>query len=107
MLTDMDIKKVMQQAQDLQNKMQKAQDALETIDITGTAGAGDYIVTVIITGKGVTKKVHIADKLINVEDKAMLEDLIIAAFNNAKSKLDDAIKVMMSKFNIPPELLGN
>jgi len=102
----MDIQKVMQQAQDLQNKMQKAQDALETIEITGTAGAGDYIVTVIITGKGITKRINIADKLTNIDDKAMLEDLIVAACNNAKSKLDDAVKVMMSKFNIPSELLG-
>lgn len=103
----MDIQKVMQQAQEMQKKMQQMQDALENVDITGSAGAGDHIVTITMTGKGLVKKVDISTALMNIEDQAVTEDLVTAAFNNGKSKLDDAVKIMMSKLNIPPELLGN
>ena len=102
----MDIQKVMQQAQELQKKMQKAQEELESIEITGTAGAGDDMVTITITGKGLVTKVNISPRLMDIEDKSMTEDLTAAAFNNAKSKLDEVVGGKMAALNIPAGLLG-
>ena len=101
----MDIKKIMQEAQKMQKKIQQAQDELESVGDSGAAGAADSVVKGIMSGKGIAKKISISDALIDLEEKAVLEDLIIAAFNNAKSKLDAVVGGKMADLNIPPALL--
>lgn len=97
---------MMQQAQELQRKMQKAQEELDVLEITGTAGGAGYMVDITITGKGITKRCNISDALINSDEKEMLQDLIVAACNNAKSKMDEAVSNKMSGLGISSDLLG-
>ena len=97
---------MMQQAQELQKKMQKAQDELEFIEVVGSAGGAGYIVEVTMTGKGIVKRVSISDTLVDLEEKATLEDLIAAATNNGKAKLDEVVGSKMSDLGIPSGLLG-
>ncbi len=97
---------MMQQAQELQKKMQQAQDELESLEVVGSAGGAGYVVEVVMNGKGVVRKVSISDVLIDLEEKATLEDLIVAASNNAKSKIDEAAGAKMSGLGIPSGLLG-
>ena len=98
----MDIQQIMKKAQDLQNKMQKAQKELEDVEVTGSAG-GD-LVKVTLNGKGIAKKCEVDQTL--MEDKGMLEDLVVAAFNNAKNKLDEAVNSKMQSLGITPDLLS-
>ena len=102
----MDIKKMMQQAQELQKKMQKAQEELETQEIIGSAGGAGYLVEITINGKGTVKRCNISDALIDKEEKATLEDLIVAALNNAKSKMDEIVGSKMAGLGISPDLLN-
>lgn len=102
----MDIQKMMKQAQELQKKMQQAQEDLELIEVLGSAGGAGYIVEVTINGKGTVKRVNIADTLIDLEEKSTLEDLIAAAFNNAKNKLDAIAGEKMSALGLPSSLMG-
>ncbi len=82
------MKSLMRQAQEMQKKMQKIQDDLANSEYEGASGGG--MVKVTITGAGVAKKVVIDPSLVNVAEKDILEDLIIAAFNDAKKKSDDS-----------------
>jgi len=83
----MDIQSLMRQAQDMQRKMQKAQEELATNLYEGASGGG--MVKVTINGGGIAKKIEIDPSLMIKEEKDILEDLIIAAFNDAKKKADD------------------
>jgi hypothetical protein len=83
----MDIKNLMRQAQEMQKKMQKAQEDLANAEFEGIAGGG--MVKVVISGNGQMKKINLDNSLINIDDKEMLEDLIIAAVNDAKNKADE------------------
>jgi DNA-binding YbaB/EbfC family protein len=100
----MDLKALMRQAQEMQKKMQKLQENLALQEYEGAAGAG--AVKVIITGAGIAKKVTIDDSLISKEEKEILEDLIVAAFNDAKNKADDAssdsLKAATNGMPLPP-----
>lgn len=89
----MDIRSIMKQAQDMQKKMQKMQEELAQKEYEGSAGGG--MVKVVVTGAGIGKKVLIDGSLINQEEKEILEDLIIVAFNDAKKKVDDSSSEMM------------
>ncbi len=94
----------MRQAQDMQKKMQKLQEELGQREYEGSAGAG--AVVVVITGAGLAKKIKIDNALISVSEKEVLEDLIIAAFNNAKNKADEdsanSLKSATSGLPLPP-----
>jgi hypothetical protein len=83
----MDIKSLMRQAQEVQKKMQKIQEDLAQKEFEGSAGGG--MVAITISGAGNAKKIVIDPSLINVSEKEILEDLLIAAFNDAKKKSDD------------------
>ncbi len=83
----MDMKSLMRQAQEMQKKMQKIQDEMANANFEGSAGGG--VVKVIITGAGVAKKISIDDSLIKLDEKEILEDLVVAAFNDAKNKADE------------------
>lgn len=82
------MKMLMRQAQEMQQKMQKIQEGLANQDYEGSAGGG--MVTVVISGAGTAKKITIDPSLLNVDEKDILEDLLIAAFNDAKKKSDDS-----------------
>ena len=76
---------LMKQAQQLQANMQKAQEELARMEVTGEAGGG--MVKVTMTGKHEVRRVVIDDKIAS-DDKEMLEDLIAAAVNDAVNKIE-------------------
>ena len=76
---------LMKQAQAMQENMQKAQDEIAKMEITGESGGG--LVKVTLTGKHEARRVEIDDSLVG-EDKDMLEDLVAAAINDAAHKLE-------------------
>jgi len=82
-----DMAEMMKQAAGLQNKMQEMQEKIAAMEITGQAGAG--LVSVTINGKGYAKGVKIDPSLISDGDGEVLEDLLTAAINDAKSKLEE------------------
>jgi DNA-binding YbaB/EbfC family protein len=75
----------MKQAQEMQANMQKAQEALAKMEITGESGGG--MVSVVMTGKHEVRRVNIDDSLL-ADDKDMLEDLVAAAINDAVHKVE-------------------
>lgn len=83
----MDIKSLMRQAQDMQKKMQKIQEEIADSEFEGASGGG--MVKALVSGAGTLKKISIDDSLIKQDEKEILEDLIVAAFNDAKKKADD------------------
>lgn len=94
---------LMKQAQEMQEKMQKAQEELANAELTGESGAG--LVKVTMTGRHDVKRVDIDDSLMS-EDKEMLEDLIAAAVNDAVRRVEKNQKDMMSELTsgipLPP-----
>ena len=76
---------LMKQAQQMQDNMQKAQDELASLEVTGESGGG--MVKVVMTCKHDVRRVQIEDTLLE-DDKEMLEDLIAAAFNDALRKAE-------------------
>lgn len=94
---------LMKQAQQMQENMRKAQDELAAIEVEGQSGAG--LVKTTITCKYVVKKVSIDPSLLG-EDKDMLEDLVMAAMNDAVMKADATTQAKMAGFtagmNLPP-----
>lgn len=95
---------LMKQAQEMQSKMQEMQERLADFEISGGAGAG--MVEVTLNGKGEMRKVKIDPSLFNGEDAEVVEDLIVAAFNDAKAKVEAHMQEEMSKItgglNLPP-----
>ena len=75
----------MKQAQEMKANMQKAEEELARLEITGQSGGG--LVTVIMTGKHEVRRVSIDDSLLG-DDKDMLEDLVAAAINDAVHKVE-------------------
>ena len=100
----MDIQRLMQQAQKVQEKMKKIEAEIAEKEFEGSAGGG--MVKAILTGNGIAKKIIIDLKLISVDEKEILEDLIVASFNDAKKKSDEgsseAIKSATAGIPLPP-----
>lgn len=90
----MNINKMLKQAQELQEKMEKIQK--EIADHTEEGSAGGGMVKVTVNGKSEIKKLKIDPQLIDPNDTEMLEDLITAAFNDAKKKIDAYSSEQMS-----------
>ena len=99
-----DIGNMMKQAQQLQKKMAEVQEKLSLIEVEGSSGGG--MVKVIATAKGEIKSVLIDDSLIIKEEKEMMEDLIVAAINDAKQKGEtasqDEMKSVTGGLPLPP-----
>ncbi len=97
---------LMKQAEQMQQKMAEMQAKLDAAEIIGTAGAG--LVTLTLTGKGTLKNVKIDPKLADPAEVEMLEDLLLAAHANAKSKLDALTEAEMKNatggLNLPAGL---
>jgi nucleoid-associated protein EbfC len=95
---------MLKQAQDMQAKMGAMQDRLGDMTVTGEAAAG--LVKITLTGKGDMKQVTIDPKLLGGEDRDMLEDLIIVAHQDAKSKMDALVEgetgKIMGGLKLPP-----
>ena len=77
----MNMQSLMQQARKMQEQMEKAKQQLEEAELTGSAGGG--LVTVTVDGNGAMKGVTIKPEAVDPDDIEMLEDLIIAAYNEA------------------------
>ncbi len=99
----MNIQQMMKQAQSMQKKMQELQKIMDEKEITGTAGGG--AVTIITTGKGEVKKVKIDKSIVNPDETEIIEDLVVAAFNNAKQNSEQYSNEEMSKLGISPDML--
>jgi DNA-binding YbaB/EbfC family protein len=84
---------LMRQAQQMQEDMKKAQEALADIVVEGAAGGG--LIQVTVSCRHVVKAVKIDDALLN-EDKDMIEDLVMAAFNEALRKVETTIQERMA-----------
>ncbi|MBW8190197.1 YbaB/EbfC family nucleoid-associated protein [Neiella marina] len=94
---------IMKQAQQMQERMQQAQDEIAKMEVTGEAGAG--LVKVTMTGSHGVRRVEIDESLMD-DDKDMLEDLIAAACNDAARRVDETSKERMAEvtggMNLPP-----
>jgi DNA-binding YbaB/EbfC family protein len=94
---------LMKQAQQMQENMKRVQEELATIEVEGQAGAG--LVKVVMTCKHAVKRVSIDPSLLG-EDKDMLEDLVMAAINDAVAKGEATAQAKMAGFaqglNLPP-----
>ena len=85
---------IMKQAQQMQEQMQKAQEEVANIEVTGESGAG--MVKVTMTGRHDVKRVDIDPSLLG-DDKDMLEDLMAAAINDANRRVESATQEKMSE----------
>jgi nucleoid-associated protein EbfC len=94
---------LMQQAQNMQAELQKAQEEIARAEVRGEAGAG--LVSVVMTGRHDVKRVSIDDSVLS-EKKEILEDLLAAAVNDAVRKVEARNREVMSGvasgFNLPP-----
>lgn len=81
------MQQMLKQAQAMQQKMMEAQTQLEQTVVEGASGGG--MVKVRLNGKNEMRSIVIDKTLLNPDEKEMLEDLIIAAYNDARTKIDD------------------
>ena len=86
----MNIQGIMKQAQAMQKRMEEMQEKLALEEVEGISGGG--MVKVILNGKFEMKKLELDGSLINIDEKDVLEDLIIAAYNDAKNKVDEKMQ---------------
>lgn len=95
---------LMKQAQALQAKMGDMQAELEALEVEGTSGGG--LVRVTMSGKGAVKKVAIAPELMKEDEREILEDLIVAASVDAKTKserlAEEKMKSIAGGLPLPP-----
>ena len=96
----------MKQARQLQSKLAEAQEELEKLEVEGVSGGG--MVRVTLTGKGTMAGIKIDPSLLKAEEGEILEDLIVAAHNDAKVKAESAtaekMKALTGGLPLPPGL---
>ena len=90
-----DFNKILEQAQQMQGRLERIQDELQAMTVTANAGGG--MVTVEADGKGQINRVRIDPSIVNATDVEMLEDLILVAVRDAQQKAVDLAKQEMSK----------
>jgi len=99
-----DLMGLMKQAKEMQSKMQDAQAKVADLEVEGRSGGG--LVTVQLMGGGNMKSLKIDPSLLSGEDAEIVEDLIVAAYQDAKIKLDEAqaetMKAVMGDIDLPP-----
>jgi len=86
---------LMKQAQQMQQKMTEMQAQLESVEVTGLAGGG--LVQVTLNGKSEVRRVKIDKSVLDPEEAEVVEDLIVAAFNDAKQKVNAHAEAEMHK----------
>jgi DNA-binding YbaB/EbfC family protein len=90
-----DFMKILQQAQEMQGRLQQVQNELQNRTVTATAGGG--MVTVEADGKGQVRSVKIDRSVVNPDDVEMLEDLIVVAVGEAQKKAAELAQEEMGK----------
>ncbi|WP_339756136.1 YbaB/EbfC family nucleoid-associated protein [uncultured Hoeflea sp.] len=99
-----DIMGMMGKIKDMQSKMERMQEELAELECEGVAGGG--MVTVRLSGKGLMKGLSIDPSMFKEDDVEILEDLIVAAHNDAKAKLETTVaertKELTAGLPIPP-----
>ena len=95
---------MMRQAQEMQERLAQMQASLGEVQVTGVAGGG--MVQVTVTGKTEAKQVKIDPSLLNGSEAGVLEDLLVAAFNDARAKVEVQVAERMSELTgglpLPP-----
>lgn len=95
---------MMKQAQEMQGKVQEMQEKLQEVEVMGVSAAG--MVSVTINGKREVRKLDIDPSLINADEKEVMEDLIVAALNDAIGKVEAMVQErtqeMMGGIQLPP-----
>jgi nucleoid-associated protein EbfC len=101
-----DIMGMMKKVQEMQSRMSALQDELETLEVQGAAGGG--MVSVTMTAKGMVKAISIDESLLKADEKEILEDLVMAAVNDARGKAEQTAQEKMGALTaglpIPPGL---
>ncbi len=99
-----DILGLMGKVKEMQAKMQEMQEGLSALEVTGQSGGG--LVKVTLSGKGEMRSVSIDPSLVKPEDAEMIEDLIVAAHNDAKTKVEETVaertRELTAGLPIPP-----
>jgi nucleoid-associated protein EbfC len=90
-----DLMGIMKQAQAMQQKMEEMQAELDGIEVEGSSGGG--MVTVRMTAKGSLKSVSIDPSVLNPDEKEIVEDLLVAASNDARVKAERLMQERMSE----------
>ena len=97
---------MMKQAQEMQSKMSEMQDKLSELEVTGSSGGG--LVEITMSGKHQVKSLKIDESLVDKDNIEVLEDLAVAAINDARAKVDNAVNEKMSELTgglqLPPGL---
>jgi DNA-binding YbaB/EbfC family protein len=97
---------LMKQAQAMQQKMTELQERLAQMEVEGQSGAG--MVKAVVNGKGEVKRMRIEPSVVDPADVGMLEDLIVAACNDARAKADamnaEETQKLMGGLGLPPGL---
>ena len=97
-----DFNKILEKAKELESKMKESQENIKKIRVEGTSGSNSVKVT--LDGDGEMQNIEISDEIMK-EKKSIIEDLIVAAYNNAKSQLKSKTSEEISKatggFGIP------
>ncbi len=89
-----DFSKILDKAKELEAKMKESQQKIKNIKVEGISGSNS--VKVILDGEGEMQKIEISDEILT-EDKSIIEDLIVAAHNNAKAQLKSKTTEEISK----------
>ena len=102
MAMNFNMNNLMKQAQAMKEQMEQAQTELEETSFEGVSGSG--LVRILVNGKYEVEELNIDPKIIDPEDKEMLEDMVIAAFNDAMSNLKETQQEKMG--NMPNGMNG-
>lgn len=98
------IEDILKMAGNVQAELEKAQSALDHVEVEGASGGG--MVKVVASAKGRVVRLDIDASLLSADQKEMLEDLVVAAFNDARAKADQAAQAMMREMTaglpLPP-----
>tara|TARA_Y100000287_G_C14036589_1_gene264330 strand:+ start:247 stop:564 length:318 start_codon:yes stop_codon:yes gene_type:complete len=89
-----DLKKILDKAKELEKKMKESQENIKKIKAEGISGSNS--IKIILDGEGEMQKIEISDEILK-EDKSIIEDLIIAAHNNAKVQLKSKTSEELTK----------
>lgn len=95
---------MMKQAQQMQENLQRLQQEMEEMEVMGTAGGG--MVSATVTGKGKLRRIEVDPSLITADDKEVMEDLVVAAVNDAQGKaearMQEETQKLMGGLQLPP-----
>ncbi|MBP5856327.1 YbaB/EbfC family nucleoid-associated protein [Marivibrio halodurans] len=95
---------MMKQAQEMQQRMQEMQQQMEEMEVMGTAGGG--MVSATVTGRSKLRRVEIDPSLLKEDEKEVLEDLLVAAVNDAQTKAEERMQEetqkLMGGLQLPP-----